>query len=350
MTTEDLDQRLRASGNSTPRSRREVRAGALLGADGAPTRHARSRRAARIGLGFGVAIAVVLVVGSAAAVTSALTGSAIAQDHTLDAVAEVPLPASAEEIPAPADGAVAIAADICALDGVEAMLDSGDDEAAITAAGGGEAVRAAIERGDAPCFALDEPAREWVVINKTRPFDPADYAPAAVAGSDGVRSLEGGKLRTEPAASLAKMAAAADDDGVGEIALESGYRSYTTQQGSYSRQVAARGTADADKVSARPGFSEHQTGLAADVVACDGGCGTLDDLAATPQGKWIAKNAWRYGWIVRYEEGFTDVSGYTAEPWHLRYIGNEFAAAYHAGGYHTLEDFFGLDPAPDYTQ
>ncbi|MBN9195390.1 MAG: D-alanyl-D-alanine carboxypeptidase family protein, partial [Microbacterium sp.] len=74
----------------------------------------------------------------------------------------------------------------------------------------------------------------------------------------------------------------------------------------------------------------------------------LDDLAATPQGAWVAAHAWQYGWIVRYEKGHTDVSGYLPEPWHLRYIGTDLAAAYHEGGFHTLEEFFGLPPAPGY--
>ena len=87
---------------------------------------------------------------------------------------------------------------------------------------------------------------------------------------------------------------------------------------------------------------------AGDVVACDGGCGTLDDLAATPQGRWVHDNAWRYGWIVRYGEGMTDVTGYVPEAWHLRYIGPALAQEYHDGGWESLEEFFGLQPAPDY--
>ncbi|MEV8267431.1 M15 family metallopeptidase [Microbacterium sp. NPDC076911] len=335
-----------------PQSRRELRASALLDTQASAPRHVRDRRAARIGFGFAAVVAASLLVGSAVAVTAAISGPAIAHDSTLNANSsvDVPMPAAAEEIPVPTDGAVAVADDICALDGVVAKLDSGEDEAAIIAAGGGEAVRAAIAAGQSECFSLDDPEREWVVINKTRPLDPIDYAPSSLVGSEGVQSISGGKLRSDPAVALAEMVAAAAGDGVGVIALQSAYRSYTTQQSSYGTQVDARGVAGADMVSARPGYSEHQTGLAADVVACDGGCGTLDELAATPQGEWVAAESWRYGWVVRYEEGFTEISGYSPEPWHLRYIGNELAAAYHAGGYSTLEDFFGLDAAPNYTQ
>jgi D-alanyl-D-alanine carboxypeptidase len=117
---------------------------------------------------------------------------------------------------------------------------------------------------------------------------------------------------------------------------------------SYGNQVSMRGVEGADLVSARPGFSEHQSGLTADVVACSGGCGGLDDLAATPQGEWLAVHAWEHGWIVRYEEGETETTGYLPEPWHLRYVGTALAEAYHQGGWKSFEAFFGLDPAPGY--
>ncbi len=100
-------------------------------------------------------------------------------------------------------------------------------------------------------------------------------------------------------------------------------------------------------MSARPGFSEHQSGIAADLVGCNGACGTLDDLAASPQGQWLAAHAWEFGWIVRYEDGRTATTGYLAEPWHVRFIGPQLAQAYHSGGWHTLEEFFGVAPAPD---
>jgi D-alanyl-D-alanine carboxypeptidase len=317
--------------------------------DAAPARHVRSQRAARIGAGFAAVIGAALIVGTTVAVTAALAGPPIAEDPRLSQTLEQPpLPDSAAEIPAPTDGAVPLTDDVCALPAVTEALDDGDDDAAVAAAGGGEAVRAAIIAGAAPCFSLDDPDRVWVVVNKTRAFDPIDYSPSPLIDVPGVRSLEGGHLREDAAQALGDMAEAIADAGHGEIALHSGYRSYATQQGSYGRQVSSRGVEGADLVSARPGHSEHQTGLGADVVACNGGCGSIDDLAATAQGKWIAKNSWKHGWIVRYEEGYTEVSGYLPEPWHLRYIGTELAAAYHADGAHTLEEFFALDAAPDY--
>jgi D-alanyl-D-alanine carboxypeptidase len=144
---------------------------------------------------------------------------------------------------------------------------------------------------------------------------------------------------------------AAADAGAGELALESGDRSYATQSATYAGHVADRGVEGADLVSARPGFSEHQSGLTVDVVPCDeASCATIDDLAASPQGAWIAEHAWEHGWIVRYTEGRTDVTGYAPEPWHLRYIGVDLARAYHEGGWTTLEEFFGLPAAPGYAE
>jgi D-alanyl-D-alanine carboxypeptidase len=164
-----------------------------------------------------------------------------------------------------------------------------------------------------------------------------------------VKSLSGGELRTDAATALSAMVGAARDAGVGDLAMESGYRSYSTQQSTYRGHVNDRGVTGADLVSARPGFSEHQSGLGADVVACGtSGCGSLDDLAATPQGAWVAEHAWEHGWIVRYLDGRTDVTGYLPEPWHLRYVGPELARAYHDGGWTTLEEFFSLPAAPGY--
>ena len=76
--------------------------------------------------------------------------------------------------------------------------------------------------------------------------------------------------------------------------------------------------------------------------------GYFVSTAATAQGAWILDHAWEHGWIVRHVAGATGVTGYSPEPWHLRYIGPELSRAYHDGGWTSLEEFFGLDPAPGY--
>ncbi|MFB7891693.1 M15 family metallopeptidase [Microbacterium sp. NPDC056044] len=327
--------------------RRAARADELLADDEAqPVRHARPRRLTkRLIVVAGLATGAALLLGSAAMTAMMLPSTPEASDEAAATMALVP--PEVEQLPVPAVEEAPPAADICALPEVASAVQRGDDEAAIVAAGGGEAFRAAVVDGRAPCVDLGDSARIWTVMDKIRPADPIDYRPDALVLPDGVRNIEGGALRADAASALASLVTAARNAQVGEIALESGFRSYQTQQQTYGRHFAEKGER-ADQVSARPGYSEHQLGLSADVVACAGGCGTLDQLAATPQGQFVAGHSWEHGWIVRYAEGATPVTGYLPEPWHLRYIGPELAKAYHDGGWNSLEEFFALDPAPDY--
>ena len=236
---------------------------------------------------------------------------------------------------------------ICADAPVAAALADGDDVAVIAAAGGAAAFREAVARGAAPCIDLADPARIWVVVNKLRPYSVLDYAPAPLVAAGSVPGGNQAILRADAAAALQDMSAAAKAAG-GEFGVQSGYRSFGMQQSIYDAHVTQRGAAATDLVSARAGHSEHQSGLAADVVPCDAACGSLDDLAGTAADQWIRAHAWEYGWIVRYEEGYTHITGYASEPWHLRYVGVDLARAYHDGGFHSLEEFFELAPAPDY--
>jgi zinc D-Ala-D-Ala carboxypeptidase len=360
-TTGPTPTRVGARGAARAPTRRAAKTAQLLEPRAAPARHARVHGAARVGVVAGLTMVASLVLGSAATVTAAVTGPPTA-DVVEARIAEasdpvptptatpvsIPMPAPVESIPTPTVEAMPAALELCAVPAFTAALAAGDDAAAIAAAGGAETFRASVTGGTAPCVALDDPGRVWVVLNKTRPNTPLDFRPAALAMPEGVRSVEGGSLRADAAAALSAMVGAASAAGVGEIALLSGFRSYETQQSTYGSQVEANGVDGADLSSARPGFSEHQSGLAGDVVGCAETCGTLDDLAATVQGQWIVEHAWEYGWITRYEDGYTPVTGYVPEPWHLRYIGPELARAYHEGGWHTLEEFFGLPAAPTY--
>ncbi|QBR75538.1 D-alanyl-D-alanine carboxypeptidase family protein [Microbacterium sediminis] len=249
-------------------------------------------------------------------------------------------------MPVPAIAQVA-AVEPCAQTAVTDALQSGDAPAVVAAFGGAESFREQVAAGAAPCVPLDDARWPWVVVNKQRPLVPIDYAPDAM-GYPAAPAVSGRSLAAEAAGALDALVQAAAAEGAGRIALDSGFRSYQTQVSAYGSQVAMRGRDGADDVSARPGYSEHQTGLAADVVACDPGCGTLGEFGGTRQAEWTAQNAWRFGWIVRYEDGATGTTGYVAEPWHLRYVGVELATAYHEGGYHTLEEFFGLPSAATY--
>ena len=336
-----------------PVTRREARAAHLLTGASAPVRHARARRASRIRVTFACVASVVLGVGGAAAITAAVIAPDIAASAGLmvvDAEQKTqppPAPQPVAALPAPSVEAAPALVDVCADPAFTAAIGVGDDGAAIAAAGGGEAFRAALATGHAACVSLADPGRVWAVVNKSRPSDPVDYQPGALV-APAMRDISGGTLRADAATALAAMASAAGVAGAGDVALASGYRSYATQRSTYQRQVSSRGRAEADKVSARPGYSEHQSGLAADVTACSSSCADMGAFGGTSQQRWVAEHSWEFGWIVRYVDGRTPITGYSPEPWHLRYIGPELAAAYHEGGWQSLEEFFGLPAAPDY--
>lgn len=307
----------------------------------------RTLRLRRLGV-VGAVVAVLAAGGIAIGAASANRG-VDAVDVALDrapaaAMNTVPV----EGLPVPSVEAVPATASPCDDPVFTDALAAGDDGGAIAAAGGGEPFRRAVSAGLAPCVSLSDAAREWVVVNKQRPYDPVDWRPGDLVKPAGVRALEDTAMRSAAAESLSALARAAQDAGAGEIGYLSAFRSYTTQQSTYAARVSVGGVERADLESARPGFSEHQSGLAVDIVPCDGSCGTLDDVAASPQGAWVREHAWEFGYVTRYVEGRTDVTGYEPEAWHLRYIGRELAAAYHDGGYTTLEEFFGLPAAPTY--
>jgi D-alanyl-D-alanine carboxypeptidase len=117
-----------------------------------------------------------------------------------------------------------------------------------------------------------------------------------------------------------------------DIRVVSGYRSYADQQFTYDYWVGQLGQAEADRVSARPGYSEHQLGMTADLGSADFGWDLTDTFGATPDGQWLAVHAAEYGFVLSYPQGKEATTGYAYEPWHFRYIGTQFAAEYEASG------------------
>ncbi len=128
------------------------------------------------------------------------------------------------------------------------------------------------------------------------------------------------------------------------IYVQSGYRSYDTQKRLYNNYVARDGKAAADTYSARPGNSEHQTGLAFDV--CSNGYPNAcinDGYHNTEPARWLSANAYKYGFILRYPKGKENETGYKYESWHFRYVGIDLASKlYNNGDWITLEDYFGI--------
>lgn len=211
----------------------------------------------------------------------------------------------------------------------------------------------AAEKTEPPSFnkqqlSLSDASSLWFIVNKQRPM-PANYVPAGLR-QPAVRVRANGSsemlLRAEAAGALEKLVAGAAAQGI-KLMLVSGYRSYGLQQSVYSGNVSRQGRAQADLTSARPGHSEHQTGLAADIGTTTGLCQLETCFGQTPEGRWVAAHAHEYGFVIRYPEGQQGVVGFTYEPWHLRFVGNELAAEVQKSG-QTLEQFFSLPAAPNY--
>ncbi len=201
----------------------------------------------------------------------------------------------------------------------------------------------------APQHSLTDPTSPWVVVNKHRPLAPQDFVPADLV-QPGVRlavSGEAALLNSTTAAAAEKMFGAAAAEGV-IMTLASGYRSYSTQVATYGGYVASTGQAAADRASARPGHSEHQTGWSFDIGDGAGACSFQPCFAEQPAAVWAKANAYKFGFVVRYPWMFHDTTGYFYESWHLRYIGVEAATDMATRGIATLEEYFGLEAAPDY--
>lgn len=157
-----------------------------------------------------------------------------------------------------------------------------------------------------------------LVVNKTYGL-PADYAPG---------------VDPEAQQAMNELLAAAKKDGK-NLWVQSAYRSYTHQKSLYERYCQRDGQAAADRYSARPGHSEHQSGLAFDF-------NTIDmRFASTPECAWLKENCWKYGFIIRYEEDKEEITGYKYEPWHVRYLGKEIAKSVYDSGL-CLEEYLGI--------
>jgi zinc D-Ala-D-Ala carboxypeptidase len=196
-------------------------------------------------------------------------------------------------------------------------------------------------RFDKAARSIDDPSSIWVVANKSRALAPLGYAPPDLVFPD-VVNVNHQPMRQEVATALTGMFAVGGQEAGLQFSVQSAYRSYETQVSVYDDDVAANGQAYADTDTARPGTSEHQTGLAVDISAVPASCSLDACFGTTPQGQWLAANAWRFGFLLRYPADKVAVTGYTYEPWHFRYIGVDLATQLHETGITTLEEFFGV--------
>ena len=158
-----------------------------------------------------------------------------------------------------------------------------------------------------------------MIVNKTYPL-PSDYNP--------------GGLKDEFMDAFYEMQAHAELDGI-ELWIQSGFRNYYTQEIIYNNYVSSDGQESADTYSARPGYSEHQSGLAADINNPD------ESFNGTAAAEWLKNNCYKYGFIIRFPEGKQDSTGYMYESWHIRYVGEEWARKITESG-KSLEEYFGI--------
>ncbi|WP_054861374.1 D-alanyl-D-alanine carboxypeptidase family protein [Gracilibacillus sp. JCM 18860] len=192
---------------------------------------------------------------------------------------------------------------------------------------------------------VDNPKSVEVIVNKQRRL-PDGYEPTDLVEPNVSFYAEEGdpkrQLRQIAATALEKLFEGAKADGL-ELVAVSGYRSYDRQKAIYENNVAQNGQEHADKYSARPGTSEHQTGLAMDVASAALVSVLEPSFIQTEEGQWLEEHAHEYGFIIRYPEGKDDITGYSYEPWHVRYVGKEIATEVYEQQT-TLEEFFGLYP------
>ena len=196
-----------------------------------------------------------------------------------------------------------------------------------------------------------DPVSLWVVVNKQHSLDPTSYTPGDLVVPDVplrlARAEEQMQIRKVAEQPIKTMFSDAKKAGI-NLTFGSGFRSYTYQKVLYDGYIRSMGQAEADRTSARPGHSEHQTGLAFDVTLPSGKCHLDTCLGDLPEGKWVAANAYKYGFIIRYTKSKENVTGYGYEPWHLRYVGVELAAELDKQNVQTLEEFFGITGGKEY--
>ncbi|MBN9612460.1 MAG: M15 family metallopeptidase [Actinobacteria bacterium] len=193
---------------------------------------------------------------------------------------------------------------------------------------------------------LGDPRSLSVLVNKLRPLEPIRWVPEDLVMPQGIENPSGHPVRAIAAGALARMAAAAAAAGL-PLQLVSGYRGFELQRSLFEGYSAEDGVAAAETYSARPGHSEHQTGLAVDLD--DGGGHAFESaFGETVTGRWLREHAPEFGFILRYEQGEQPVVGYIYEPWHFRYVGAEIALDMRAEGIINYEDYVGAEPAPDY--
>lgn len=183
------------------------------------------------------------------------------------------------------------------------------------------------------------PSSIWAVVNKTSPISQS-YAPQAIQIPNvptlTTKSSDEQSIRTDTVAPVQNMFAAAEAEGH-KLMIGSGYRPASLQSVYFNSLANSIGETAANQSIARPGQSEHQTGLAIDISTLSRQCYLNNCFATTADGLWLADNSYKFGFILSYPEGKENITGYQYEPWHFRYVGVDLATALHQSGL-TLDE------------
>ena len=194
-----------------------------------------------------------------------------------------------------------------------------------------------------------------LLVNREYPL-PEGFVPDNLTTPDVLfpfsdTSIDKAKMTPEAGDALARLFDAAYDEAGLTLYGISAYRSYARQYTIYATNLVTQGIAHTNRYSAAPGRSEHQTGLAIDISCASEGFGLEDSFADTPEGIWVAQNAHRFGFILRYPKDKENITGYNYEPWHIRYVGTELAGQLYETGL-TLDEYYGVPNSltPEYLE
>ncbi len=174
----------------------------------------------------------------------------------------------------------------------------------------------------------------WRLVNKSHPLSNINYHPIVAQPNVAVRSDKSAdeqSVRKDIAPAVEQLFAGANTAGY-RLEIGSGFRSASLQRTYYTNYINVYGQAAADTFSAKPGYSEHQTGLVVDVTTLDHYCYLEECFGTTSAGKWLKEHAHEYGFILRYPKEKEGITDFHYEPWHFRYVGKELANALYQSG------------------
>ena len=182
-----------------------------------------------------------------------------------------------------------------------------------------------VEDEDLPIILSDSESQSYLALVNHNFKLAADFTPDDLTRI-GVESLNGTHfLRLTAARAAEDLFSAAYDEEEFTLLAGSGYRSYDVQEAVHHNWINVLGVEEASRISARPGHSEHQLGLALDISTHALGGYLTEEFSTTPEGEWVRENAHRFGFIVRYPQEREDDTGFAYEPWHIRYVGIDVA-------------------------